>query len=105
LLPEWAFSSERERALKRIDTDMTILREFHAQMRPRIVAIIEYLNEQENDPDKLPPEVKNLYRLALTFMEIAAPIDLNWKSGDIEDTFPMGRFEFVAIPGRGNIVS
>jgi hypothetical protein len=28
---------------------------------------------------------------------MAAPIDLGWSSGDIEDTFPMARFEFVKI--------
>jgi hypothetical protein len=31
------------------------------------------------------------------FMEAAAPIDLEWSSGDIEDTFPMSRFEFVRV--------
>ena len=30
-------------------------------------------------------------------MEAAALIDLGWSSGDIEDTFPMARFEFVKI--------
>jgi hypothetical protein len=30
-------------------------------------------------------------------MGTAAPIDLGWSSGDIEDTFPVVRFEFVTI--------
>jgi hypothetical protein len=105
LVAEWALPTEQERALKRIYTDIGILREFHGRVRPRIEAIIEFLNKHENNPDALPPAVKNLYRLALTFMEVAAPIDLDWKSGDIEDTFPMDRFKFVAIPGRDGVVS
>jgi len=105
LVSEWALDSDRARAVKRIYTDIDVLRNFHAEMRPRIEAVIEFLNRRENDPDKLPREVKNLYQLALTFMEISAPIDLEWNSGDIEDTFPMDRFEFLPFPAREQTVS
>lgn len=105
LVAEWAFATEKERALKRIYTDIGVLRAFHGKMRPRIEAIVDFLNKQENDPDRLPADAKNLYQLALTFMEVSAPIDLEWDSGDIEDTFPMDRFEFLAIPARESTVT
>lgn len=105
LVAEWALPTEEQRALKRIYTDIGILRQFHGIVRPRIEAIIEHLNKCENNPETLSLGAKNLYLLALTFMEVSAPIDLDWDSGDIEDTFPMDRFKFVAIPGRDVMVS
>lgn len=97
LVAEWALPTERERAVKRIDTEIGRLRSFHDAMLPRIRDIIGYFNQLPNDPDALSPEQKTLYQLAEMFMEAAPPIDLGWSSGDIEDTFPMARFEFVKI--------
>jgi hypothetical protein len=95
LVPDWALATERERAIKRVETDIGRLRSFHDAVAPHIHAIIRYLNQLPNDPAALAPEQKTLYHLAEMFMEAAAPIDLGWSSGDIEDTFPMTRFEFV----------
>jgi hypothetical protein len=74
---------------------MALLRGFFDEVEPHIEDIIRFLNGFPNDPAALSPEVKRLYHLAQTFMEIAAPIDLDWPSGDIEDTFPMERFGFL----------
>jgi hypothetical protein len=97
LVAEWALPTERERAVKRVETPIERLRAFHGEVRPRIHDILRYFNQFPNDPAALSPEQQTLYHLAETFMEVAAPIDLGWSSGDIEDTFPMERFEFVKI--------
>jgi hypothetical protein len=95
LVAEWALATERERATKRVETPIGRLKAFHDAVLPRIHDIIRYFNRMPNDPDALAPDAKRLYHLAEMFMEAAAPIDLEWSSGDIEDTFPMARFEFV----------
>jgi hypothetical protein len=95
LAAEWALATERERATKRVETPIVRLKAFHDAVFPRIHDIIGYFNRLPNDPDALAPDAKRLYHLAEMFMEAAAPIDLEWPSGDIEDTFPMSRFEFV----------
>jgi hypothetical protein len=97
LAAEWALATERERAVKRVETPIERLRSLHDAVLPRIHDIIRYFNQLPNDPGALAPEQKTLYHLAEMFMEAAAPIDLGWSSGDIEDTFPMDRFEFVKM--------
>jgi len=97
LVTEWALPTEGECAVKRVETDIGRLRSFHDAVLPRIHHIIQYLNQLPNDPAALAPEQKALYNLAEMFMEVAAPVDLGWSSGDIEDTFPMSRFEFVKL--------
>ena len=64
-------------------------------------AMIAYLNDFPNDPDKLPADASRLYELALMVMEVAAPIDLGWRTGDITDTFPIDRLEFIEPKGLG----
>jgi hypothetical protein len=95
LVDEWCLAVERDRAFKRVDTDIETLRSFCGTMRPRIDAIIEYLNSLPNNVDALSPPDGKLYHLALMFMEASAPVDLDWPSGDIEDTFPMERYKFL----------
>ena len=97
LVAEWALATERERAVKRVETEIGRLKAFHDAVYPCIHDIIRYFNGLPNDPEALAPDAKRLYHLAEMFMEAAAPIDLEWPSGDIEDTFPMARFEFVKI--------
>jgi hypothetical protein len=91
---EWALGSEKERAEKRVSTDIAKLREFHAALLPRLEPMIQFFNTFPNDPDALPPDAKRLYRLAQMVMEASAPIDLGWDSSDIEDVFPMHRMKF-----------
>jgi len=92
-----ALPTERERAVKRVETEIGRLRSFHDAVRPRIHDIIRYFNQLPNDPYALAPPQRALYDLAEMFMEAAAPIDLGWSLGDIEDTFPTARFEFLKI--------
>jgi hypothetical protein len=99
LVDEWSLGSEEERCNKRLTTDMAKLKVFYNVGFPRIEAIIAYLNQFPNDPAKLPDDARRLFHLALMIMEAAAPIDLEWPTGDITDTFPIERFDFMP-PGR-----
>ena len=90
----WSLPSEKDRAIKRITSSMSDLRSFHEAVFPRLDAIIEFLNTFPNDPNQLPASEKYLYDLSLMAMEAGAPIDLGWTSPDIDDVFPIERFEF-----------
>jgi hypothetical protein len=105
LLANWRFEQEGERANKRITTPIEDIRSFCARVRPRINEIVEFLNGFENAPERLPDDAKNLYLLALMFMEASVAVDLEWKSGDIEDAFPMERLEFLPLPNRSNAIT
>jgi hypothetical protein len=99
LVAEWSLGSEEERCNKRLTTDMARMKAFYDIGFPRVDAIVAYLNQFPNDPAKLPPDAERLYNLVLMVMEVAAPIDLEWPTGDITDTFPIERFDFLP-PGR-----
>lgn len=95
---EWSLETERERAVKRVSTDIDKLRRFHDAVAPRMEAIILHLNTFPNDPATLPDPVKRLFNLARMVMEASAPIDLGWSTPDIEDVFPIERIGFSTLP-------
>lgn len=96
---EWLLRDEKSRYDKLLRTSLDDLRVFYDAMLPRMEAIILYLNGFPLDA--MPEDAKNLFDLSMTFMETAHPIDLNWKSTDIDDKFPADRFEFYppSVPG------
>jgi 4-hydroxy-L-threonine phosphate dehydrogenase PdxA len=95
LVGEWCLGTEKERCNKRLTTEMAKLKSFYNVAFPRLDAIIAHLNDFPNDPAKLPADASRLYELALMVMEAAAPIDLGWATGDIADSFPIERLEFI----------
>jgi hypothetical protein len=94
LVAEWALPTEGERATRRCSVTIGALQALHAQVFPRLDAIVARLNTLPNDVAALDPRERNLFHLALMTMEAAGPIDLEWKSPDIEDVFPIGRMRF-----------
>jgi hypothetical protein len=99
---DWSLAAERDRATRRVSTDIDTLRAFQEAVSPRMEAIILYLNTFPNEPDALPAPVKRLFDLARMAMEASAPIDLGWSTPDIEDVFPMERIGFSLLPA-GNL--
>lgn len=95
LVGEWSLAGEAAPATKRMTSDMAALKAFHAAAFPRLEAMIAHLDTLPNDPAALPDADRRLFDLALMVMEAAAPIDLEWPSGDIADAWPMDRFEFL----------
>jgi len=99
---DWALETEKERHDKLIATSIDDLKVFYDAMLPRMEEIILYLNGFPLDD--MPPSEQLLMDLSMTFMESAHPIDLRWKTTDIEDKFPTDRFEFhppsLGVPKR-----
>lgn len=94
LVDEWALQNEKDRVYKRLSIDMPTAKAFYAKVLPHMEQMIEYLNGFDNDPDALPKDALRLFQLGAMFMELAAPIDLEWDSTDIEDVFPIERLNF-----------
>jgi hypothetical protein len=98
---EWSLLSEQARHRKRNATDLNVVTSFYRTVIPRMDAIIEFLDRfPPGDLDSLPTEVRNLYALALAVMEVSHPVDMGWRSSDIEDSFPAYRFQFLEPSDR-----
>jgi hypothetical protein len=87
---QWALPHERERNRKLLSVDVEELRPFYDAMLPRIPEVKRYLDQFPLNA--MPSEASTLFDLAMTFMETAHPIDLGWRTTDIEDKFPIERF-------------
>ena len=93
----WALPTEQERHRKRNATDLATVRALYAALLPRMDAMMTFLSRYPVEGfDTLPAEVRNLHNLALAFMENSHPIDMDWRTVDIEDAFPSERFIFQA---------
>lgn len=92
----WSLPSEHERHLKRITTSLDEVRTFYRALFPRMDAICTVLNKYPADAyGTLPAELQNLHNLALAFMEVSHPVDMGWRTTDVDDAFPSSRFEFL----------
>ena len=92
---EWALPTEELRHKKRNATDLATVRTLFAALFPRMDAVMSCLARYSVDEfDRLPAEVQNLHNLALAFMENSHPVDMDWRTPDIEDAFPSERFIF-----------
>jgi hypothetical protein len=90
---EWALSSEQARHENLLDKSIADLQAFYDAMLPRMDEITLYLNQFPLDA--MPADAAVLFDLGMTFMESAHPIDLRWRTTDIEDKFPSERFKFL----------
>ena len=98
---EWSLDSEKARHFKRVYSDLDTVKEFFDAVNPRMDEIIGYLNTLNTvDPKELPAPDRNLYYLAATCIEMSHPIDMKWRSTDIDDKFPSERLHFVDVAGR-----
>ena len=90
---DWALGNEKDRHDHLVSRSIAELRPFYDAMLPRMDEITAYLNAFPLDA--MPEDAQALFDLAMTFMESAHPIDLRWKTTDIEDKCPAHRFEFL----------
>lgn len=89
----WALATEKERHDRLMLRSIAELRVFYDAMLPRMDEITIYLNQFPLDA--MPADAQALFDMGTTFMESAHPIDLRWKTTDIEDKFPAERFLFL----------
>jgi hypothetical protein len=92
----WILPDERGRHLKRVASGIEDLRRFYDAMLPRMEELMGVLKQYAVDSTP-PPEVRNLYLLALSFMEVSHPIELRWAGTTNAGAFLSTRIE---IPGR-----
>jgi hypothetical protein len=93
---EWALETEADRLKKLVKTSIGHLRVFYDAIYPRSAEIRDYLSEKKLDA--LTAEERTLFLLLMTFVEVAHPIELNWKNTDIDDTFPLERMTIAHFP-------
>lgn len=89
---KWALPTERDRNHARLASNMDELRHFYDTMAPRMDAAVDHLNKFE--VGQMPRDVRNLFEMALSFMEISHAIEV-WGTPDIDDAFPADRLEFL----------
>jgi hypothetical protein len=87
---DWALPDERQRMARLLRASVAELRLFYDAMLARMPAVKGHLDQFPLE--SLPPPSQTLFDLAMTFMETAHVIDLDWKTTDIEDKFPHDRF-------------
>lgn len=93
---DWALETEAERLKKLIATSIEDLRLFYDAIFPRSAEIRDDLSAKKLDA--LTAEEKTLFFLLMTFIEVAHPIELNWKETDIDDAFPLERMTVAHFP-------
>jgi len=93
---DWALETEADRLKKLVAASIDDLRAFYDAIYPRAAAIRDDLSARSLDA--LTPEEKTLFFLLMTFIEVAHPIELNWKETDIDDAFPLERMTIAHFP-------
>ena len=91
----WALTNERDRYHELHTSSIDDLRGFYSAMLPEMDAVLEFLKGYPLDA--MPPEVKTLFDLAMTFAETAHPLDLNWQDVDFPSAYPWDRVEFRTV--------
>src|SRR5579872_2917360 len=95
LLAEWNLASERERYCMRLSKTLDQLHAFYDAILPRMKDVMAHLETVPmSDVANLSAPVRNLYHLALSYMEASHPIELNWRATDLPDAFPASRIVY-----------
>jgi len=87
---DWALPRELARFERRLAASLDEVRHFNETMHPRMHDVIGYLNGFPLN--SLPPDATTLLALARSYMETSHPVDLGWRSTDLEDAFDSDRF-------------
>lgn len=93
---EWIIPDERGRHLKRVASGLESTRRFYDAMLPRMEEAMGLLKQYSVDSTP-PPEVRSLYFLALSFIEVSHPIELRWSGTTNAGAFLSTRLN---IPNR-----
>lgn len=102
-VPTWAMASEKDRYALRLATDLADLRVFYDAIQPQMERVMTYLAKfPADDTSALDVETRNLYRLALSYMEVSHPIELHWQRSDLDDAFPASRIVYQVPSSTGD---
>lgn len=96
LAQEWCFPDERTRYEKRLGTDLPALRRFYDAIYPRMDEVLRHLATVPGHCGaRAEPADQNLFYLALAYFEASHPVELHWKSTDLDVAFPANRIVYT----------
>jgi hypothetical protein len=96
LLQEWCLPDEPTRYAKRLATPLPQLRQFYDRIYPRMDDVLRHLEKvplARGENAELAD--RNLFYLALAYFEASHPVELCWKSSDLDVAFPSERIAYV----------
>ncbi|MGJ7546267.1 hypothetical protein [Variovorax sp. LT1R16] len=103
LVPDWALPTEPARYAKRLATPLPQLRKFYDAIYPRMDAVLQHLAGVPGaDARSADASDRNLFFLALAWFEASHPVELRWKSQDLDDAFPANRIAYVGPSNRAD---
>lgn len=95
LVCAWALPTEQTRYAWRLRASLEEVRGFYEAIYPRMDAVMRHLQGYSaEDIAALPADTRRLYRLALSYFEASHPIELHWRSPDLDDAFAAQRIEY-----------
>ena len=96
LLQEWCLPDEPSRYAKRLATPLPELRRFYEVIYPRMDDVLRHLATVPLTRGELASAGdRNLFYLALAYFEASHPVELRWKSSDLDVVFPAGRIVYA----------
>jgi triphosphoribosyl-dephospho-CoA synthetase len=78
----WALATEAERYRERVNSSMEDLKTFYDAVLPLAEPAIQLLNQYPVNTKDLPAEVRNLYLMMMSAMEVSRPIEI-WRRPDV----------------------
>jgi hypothetical protein len=97
LVELWALESEHERRERRASSQMQELRDYYAQVGPRITDIARHLDEFPAD-QSLPEAQRRLFRLGQMYMEVAWAVEF-LNAPEESDQVPRSRWLITRVGG------
>ncbi len=92
---EWSLPTEEKRYRRRLSLPLDEVKAFYDALLPHMDDIMKHLQGFRGDnPEVVPVQTRNLFYLALAFMDATHPVELRWKSTDLNDAFPASRIEY-----------
>lgn len=89
----WCLPDSPARMRAMAEASMADLTSLYDAILPRLDAIVGYLNQFPLDD--MPPREQALFDLALTFAEVAHPVDLRWQATEPGELFAADRINLV----------
>ncbi|MEL0081563.1 MAG: hypothetical protein VW985_00795 [Gammaproteobacteria bacterium] len=89
---DWCIADEASRNRKRLASTMSEIRAFYKAALPQIEPIVDYLRPKPLA--ELDPQDRNLFNLALSFMEVAPAIEIYFEP-DVPNSFEPDRFKIL----------
>ena len=95
LVQAWALPTEQTRYTKRIASPLHEVQAFYEAIYPRMDAVMQHLQAHPaDDIAALPAPTRRLYRLALSYFDASHPIELHWRTANLDNAFPAERIEY-----------